>query len=80
MDICDDPVYLIRIDAAANMARFYQLRIEPTLFGGIALTRNWGRIGHFGQTRTVFHASFQDALQEKQFHLERKLKRGYRYP
>jgi predicted DNA-binding WGR domain protein len=42
---------LHRIDAARNMARFYAMSIEPTLFGGEALVRNWGRIGTQGRYR-----------------------------
>lgn len=36
---------LRRIDRARNMARFYALGVEPTLFGEFALVREWGRIG-----------------------------------
>jgi predicted DNA-binding WGR domain protein len=43
---------LRRIDAACNMARFYAMSIEPTLFGGKTLVRNWGRIGSRGRHRT----------------------------
>jgi len=34
-----------RMDQALNMARFYVLDIQPTLFGEIALVQEWGRIG-----------------------------------
>jgi predicted DNA-binding WGR domain protein len=43
------PLHLRRIDPARNMARFYALSIQPTLFGGASLVRNWGRIGTNGQ-------------------------------
>ncbi|MGY4437513.1 WGR domain-containing protein [Bradyrhizobium sp. LM2.3] len=38
--------YLVleRRDPARNMARFYVLTIEPTLFGDTALVREWGRV------------------------------------
>ena len=38
--------YLVleRCDPARNMARFYVLTIEPTLFGDTALVREWGRL------------------------------------
>ena len=36
---------LERRNAGRNMARFYVLAIEPTLFGEMALVREWGRIG-----------------------------------
>lgn len=32
-------LYIERTDATKNMARFYALRIEPTLFGTPCLTR-----------------------------------------
>lgn len=44
------PVHLRRIDPAQNMRRFYVLAIQPTLFGGASLMRNWGRIGTNGQS------------------------------
>ena len=36
---------LDRVDEASNMARYYVLTVEPTLFGETALVREWGRIG-----------------------------------
>ena len=45
-----DPVHLRRVDPAQNMRRFYSLSIQPTLFGGASLIRDWGRIGTRGQT------------------------------
>ncbi|MCP3467986.1 WGR domain-containing protein [Bradyrhizobium sp. CCGUVB23] len=44
-----EPLHLRRIDASRNMRRFYTLSIQPTLFGGMSLVRNWGRIGTNGQ-------------------------------
>ncbi|MET4213871.1 WGR domain-containing protein [Bradyrhizobium sp. LA2.1] len=44
-----EPLHLRRIDAGRNMRRFYVLSIQPTLFGGVSLVRNWGRIGTNGQ-------------------------------
>ncbi|RWB36556.1 MAG: WGR domain-containing protein, partial [Mesorhizobium sp.] len=44
------PVHLRRIDQRQNMRRFYVLAIQPTLFGGASLIRNWGRIGTNGQS------------------------------
>jgi predicted DNA-binding WGR domain protein len=37
-----DPVHLRRVDPAQNMRRFYSLSIQPTLFGGASLIRDWG--------------------------------------
>ena len=44
-------LYVERVDPDRNMARFYTLAIEPTLFGTPRLLRRWGRIGTFGQTK-----------------------------
>jgi predicted DNA-binding WGR domain protein len=44
------PIHLQRIDAEQNMRRFYMLVVQPTLFGGASVIRNWGRIGTGGQT------------------------------
>jgi predicted DNA-binding WGR domain protein len=42
---------LERRDASVNIARFYVLAIEPTLFGDTAVVREWGRIGFLGCRR-----------------------------
>jgi predicted DNA-binding WGR domain protein len=44
-------IYLTKTDPARNMARFYVLDIQPTLFGEWALLKEWGRIGRAGQSR-----------------------------
>jgi predicted DNA-binding WGR domain protein len=45
------PPYLLlqKIDRSRNMARFYALSVQPTLFGDGSLVRNWGRIGTCGR-------------------------------
>ncbi|WP_420839911.1 WGR domain-containing protein [Allorhizobium sonneratiae] len=62
------PVHLHRIDATQNMRRFYMLAVQPTLFGGASIIRNWGRIGSNGQTMMeiwrrslALHAFFNSA-------------------
>ncbi|MET3792878.1 WGR domain-containing protein [Aquamicrobium terrae] len=70
-------LHLRRIDTNRNMRRFYMLTIQPTLFGGASLVRNWGRIGTSGQ---VMVETFDDSSQvDTAFaRLERaKRKRGY---
>lgn len=71
------PLHLRRVDAARNMKRFYMLSIQPTLFGGFSLVRNWGRIGTNGQTMVqTFDGSAEAG--EAFGRLERvKRKRGY---
>ena len=71
-------LYIERIDAARNMARFYALSIQPTLFGEPSLLRSWGRIGTRGQQK--IHV-FEDERQAVGLFLElvaQKRKRGYR--
>lgn len=50
-------LYIERREPDRNMARFYALSIEETLFGQARLVRRWGRIGTTG--RAVQH-SFDD--------------------
>ncbi|CAK7260944.1 MULTISPECIES: WGR domain-containing protein [unclassified Shinella] len=68
-------LYVERVDPDRNMARFYALAIEPTLFGTPRLLRRWGRIGTSG--RTMVHdfereeeavALFLDLLRERRAH------------
>ena len=72
------PVHLRRSDPTQNMRRFYALAIQPTLFGGASVIRNWGRIGSNGQAMMqTFDRPDEadDALRR----LERsKRRRGYR--
>ena len=71
------PAYLHRIDAARNMARFYSLSIQPTLFGGASLVRNWGRIGTNGQVKIETFDEPQK-VNDAFIRLERvKRRRGY---
>ncbi|UVK57613.1 WGR domain-containing protein (plasmid) [Mesorhizobium sp. AR02] len=71
-------LYIERKDAGHNMARFYALSIEETLFGQICLVRRWGRIGTRG--RIVQH-SFDDEREAVELFLDlprAKRTRGYR--
>jgi predicted DNA-binding WGR domain protein len=71
-------VHLRRVDAARNMRRFYQLDIEPDLFGGVMLMKEWGRIGARGRVMAERYDSEDLALAALQKQAERKRKRGYR--
>lgn len=71
-------LYVERRDPARNMARYYVLSIEPTLFGDVCLTRRWGRIGARGQAK---HHSFQREDEAVRLFLELlrgKRQKGYR--
>ncbi|QND54557.1 WGR domain-containing protein (plasmid) [Phyllobacterium sp. 628] len=43
--------HVTRCDPDRNMARFYSLTIQETLFGEVSLIRSWGRIGTKGQQK-----------------------------
>jgi predicted DNA-binding WGR domain protein len=69
---------LERRDPSCNLARFYVLAIEPTLFGDTALVREWGRIGSLGRRRLDLHADMATAAEALDVWLDRKARRGYR--
>jgi predicted DNA-binding WGR domain protein len=73
-------VYLTKIDASRNMARFYALDLQPTLFGEWALVKEWGRIGRAGQSRSVVYAGQEAAATALERELERRCKRLYQPP
>jgi predicted DNA-binding WGR domain protein len=68
---------LERVDRKRNMARYYVLSVEPTLFAEWALVRRWGRIGGAGRTRIDLHPSPPVAQIALDTWLERKRRRGY---
>src|SRR5665213_1592049 len=68
---------LERRDASCNIARFHVLAIEPTLFGDIALVREWGRMGTLGHRRLDFHSDLASAAEALEVWLARKARRGY---
>lgn len=71
-------LYVERRDPARNMARYYVLAIEPTLFGEVCLTRRWGRIGACGQAKYHSFEREEEAVQLFLALLRGKRKRGYR--
>uniref|UniRef100_A0A939MNN7 WGR domain-containing protein n=3 Tax=Bradyrhizobium TaxID=374 RepID=A0A939MNN7_9BRAD len=70
-------LYIERTDASKNMARFYAMAIEPTLFGDICLTRRWGRIGARGQMMKHSFAREDEAVRLFLDLLRQKRNRGY---
>jgi predicted DNA-binding WGR domain protein len=71
--------YLVlhRCDPSCNMARYYVLLIEPSLFGDAALIREWGRLGRPGQRRVELYENPSCALEALETWLERKRRHGY---
>lgn len=69
--------HLHRIDPNANMARFYHVDLAPTLFGEVAVLRQWGRIGTNGRTTVETWPSIDEAQQSADQTLRQKSRRGY---
>jgi predicted DNA-binding WGR domain protein len=69
---------LTLIDNRRNMARFYKLDVQPTLFGQWSVVREWGRIGRAGTVRIETHQTRGKADLSMALNWTRKLKRGYR--
>lgn len=70
-------IYIERTDRRKNMARFYALAIERTLFGEICLRRRWGRIGTRGQELAHYFESEKEAVTLFLDLTRRKRGRGY---
>ncbi len=71
------PVHLRRIDPSQNMRRYYSLAVQPTLFGGASLIRDWGRIGTKGQTMMETFDQPDEATQAFERLARVKCRRGY---
>jgi predicted DNA-binding WGR domain protein len=71
--------YLVldRCDPTCNMARYYVLSIEPSLFGDATLIREWGRLGQSGQRRIELYENHSRAVEALETWLQRKRRRGY---
>jgi predicted DNA-binding WGR domain protein len=70
-------VILDRHDRARNMARYYVLSIEPSLFGDTALVRQWGRQGRNGRQRIELFRERAHAIETLEAWFARKMRRGY---
>lgn len=70
-------VVLERIDPAKNVARYYVLSVEPTLFAKDTLVRRWGRLGYAGRKNMEFFDGENEAVLALDTWLARKRKRGY---
>ena len=70
-------MHLRRIDPDHNMKRFYEMSVQPTLFGEWSLFREWGRIGRGGHLVSGRFASEREAGLAMAEHLNAKLTKGY---
>lgn len=64
MEVFPTTVDLKRIDPSLNMRRFYRMSVQPDLFGGACLVREWGRIGFRGQGGQRAHEACGDEESE----------------
>lgn len=71
-------VYLTRVDASRNMARYYRMTVQPTLFGEWAVVREWGRLGSGWQVRVAPYASETGAIAARDALVRQKERREYR--
>ncbi|MQB45963.1 MULTISPECIES: WGR domain-containing protein [Rhizobium] len=71
-------LYVERIEPERNMARFYALAVQPTLFGEVSLVRRWGRIGTHGQQKVHIFNEEKQAIGLFLELLRERRKRGYR--
>ncbi len=69
---------LRRIDASRNMARFYCLSLQPTLFGEVSVVRAWGRIGTRGRAKIDSYPTGEGAACALARLAAAKRRRGYR--
>ncbi len=66
-----------RVDPARNMKRFYLMQVQPDLFGGTSLVREWGRIGRRGRVLVEHHADEGQAVSALLSMARAKGRRGY---
>lgn len=71
------PIHLTRVDPELNMARFYGVTVQPTLFGEISILRSWGRIGTKGQGLMVTYEDASQAIVALRKLEQQKRRRGY---
>ena len=79
LEVFPTAVDLKRIDQSVNMRRFYRISVQPDLFGGVSLIREWGRIGCRGRFLIEQHDDEGRAITALMKLSARKKRRGYRY-
>ena len=71
------PKFLRRVDPTRNMARYYTLSLQPTLFGEVSLVRQWGRIGTRGRQKIESFTRDGEAASALSKLAVQKIRRGY---
>ena len=68
---------LVRIVPSENMARFYGITLQPTLFGEFAVVRCWGRISTRGRLMAITYPDEEQAVDALVKLENTKRRRGY---
>lgn len=77
LDLFPTALQLCRIDPEQKMQRFYRMCLQPDLFGGCTLIREWGRIGSGGRVRCDAFDSEGQAVSALMALSSAKARRGY---
>ncbi|WP_163851276.1 WGR domain-containing protein [Pseudooceanicola aestuarii] len=77
LDVFPTSLDLRREDPSRNMRRFYRMTLQPDLFGGVSLVREWGRLGSGGRTVAECHCDEGRAVTALMEHAAAKRRRGY---
>jgi predicted DNA-binding WGR domain protein len=70
--------FFTRIDQAKRISRFWLSHVTPTLFGGWALLREWGRIGSPGTISMRTYDDERAALKAEQQGVRKRERHGYK--
>ena len=68
----------VSVDPATRRFRFSELRLQETLWGGVALVRAWGRLGTPGRWHASEYPDRDAARGAAERAVRRRLGRGYR--
>lgn len=77
IDLFPVSAHFRRIRPERNEWRFYSLSIQPELFGGAVLVRQWGRIGTKGTQRLDLHPDEGAAVNALADQILIRRRRGY---
>jgi predicted DNA-binding WGR domain protein len=67
----------VLVDPARNRRRFYGLREQETLFGGVELVVTWGRLGQRKRQRSEAFASAAGLARRRGELIARRRRHGY---
>ena len=68
----------VKVDPERNVWRWYTIAWGPTLFGGYAVVRSWGRLGtDWSQCKSEIFEEGEAARAEADAQARRRLRRGY---